>query len=193
VVESLTDLQALRRAGSLHSSNAVVPPVLIGYAVGAMTKDELRDCVKDLAFAVRRIGLWARKAHPAPETDEMVTAVETRLRAIAARLGSDEHRDGELRDVPRELPEGVEPCLSDHRHGGHRCRRGPAHRNEVVRPPHGVDAAPVSHHRPRRPRRSGKRASDYRGPKENVIRPEFGRTRTELPIFKAGVRSRDRP
>jgi hypothetical protein len=28
-------------------------------------------------------------------------------------------------------------------------------------------------------RRSGKRASDYRGPKENVIKPDFGRTRTE--------------
>jgi CHAD domain-containing protein len=57
--------------------------------MGAMTKDETRDSIKDLAFAVRRLALWARKAHPAPETDEMVQAVEKRLRAIAARLGSD--------------------------------------------------------------------------------------------------------
>ena len=54
-----------------------------------MTKDELRDSVKDLAFAVRRIGLWARKAYPAQASDEMVRAVEKRLSVIAARLGSD--------------------------------------------------------------------------------------------------------
>jgi len=28
-------------------------------------------------------------------------------------------------------------------------------------------------------RRAGKRASEYRGPKDNVVRPDFGRTRTE--------------
>jgi hypothetical protein len=49
----------------------------------------LRDSVKDLAFAVRRIGLWARKAFPSSDTDGMVQAVEKRLSAIAARLGSE--------------------------------------------------------------------------------------------------------
>jgi len=35
-------------------------------------------------------------------------------------------------------------------------------------------------------RRSGKRASEYQGPKENIVKPEFGRTRTEpaqAPVF----------
>jgi hypothetical protein len=54
-----------------------------------MTKDEMRDSVKDLAFAVRRIGRWARRAYPSPETEELVNAVEKRLSAIAARIGSD--------------------------------------------------------------------------------------------------------
>jgi hypothetical protein len=36
-------------------------------------------------------------------------------------------------------------------------------------------------------RRSGKRASDYRGPKENVTRPTFGGTRTDRRKIKASV------
>ena len=54
-----------------------------------MTKDELRDSIKDLAFALRRIGRWARVAYPAPPTTEMLSDVEKRLSAIAARLGSE--------------------------------------------------------------------------------------------------------
>ena len=53
-----------------------------------MTRDELRDSVKDLVFAVRRIAKWARVAYPAPPTSEMLNDVEKRLSAIAARLGS---------------------------------------------------------------------------------------------------------
>ncbi len=55
-----------------------------------MTAKEIRDSVKDLAFAIRRIGLWARKAHPAPESEELVHAIEKRLEAVAVRLGAGE-------------------------------------------------------------------------------------------------------
>ena len=54
-----------------------------------MSKDELRDSVKDLCFALRRLLRWARLALPAPESDQMILDVEKRLSAIAARLGSD--------------------------------------------------------------------------------------------------------
>lgn len=56
-----------------------------------MTPKELRESIKDLAFFARRIGIWARRtAHPGPESEDLVQAIETRLSAIAARLGNDE-------------------------------------------------------------------------------------------------------
>jgi len=55
-----------------------------------MTPKEMRESIKDLAFAVRRIGMWARRtAHPGAESEDLVQAIEKRLTAIADRLGSD--------------------------------------------------------------------------------------------------------
>ena len=42
-------------------------------------------------------------------------------------------------------------------------------------------------------RRSGKKASDYRGPKDNVVRGDFARTRTGRRVFKARLRDRVGP
>jgi len=48
-----------------------------------------KACIRDLAFALRRIALWSRKAYPSPTTEDMVSAVETRLQAVADRLGDE--------------------------------------------------------------------------------------------------------
>ena len=42
-------------------------------------------------------------------------------------------------------------------------------------------------------RRAGKRASEYRGPKDNIVRPDFARTRTGRRVFKARLRDRVGP
>ena len=56
-----------------------------------MNPKELRDSIKDLAFTIRRIGIWARRtAHPGPESEDLVQAIEKRLSSIAARLGVEE-------------------------------------------------------------------------------------------------------
>ena len=56
-----------------------------------MTPKEMRESIKDLAFAIRRLGSWARRtAHPGPESEDLVLAIEKRLSAIAARLGVDD-------------------------------------------------------------------------------------------------------
>jgi hypothetical protein len=55
-----------------------------------MTAKEMRDSVRDLAFVVRRVTPWARRAHPAPESEELFHAVEKRLEAVEARLGAEE-------------------------------------------------------------------------------------------------------
>ena len=56
-----------------------------------MTTKEMRESIKDLAFAIRRIGIWARRtAHPGPESEDLVLAIEKRLSDIADRLGMED-------------------------------------------------------------------------------------------------------
>jgi integrase len=92
---------------------------------------------------------------------------------MAARIPHDLRRSG----VKHYIDAGVDP---------HTVMKWSGHRTEsMLRRYHIIDLDDL--------RRSGKRASDYRGPKENVIKPEFGRTRTGPSVFKARDGSQGSP
>jgi Phage integrase family len=77
----------------------------------------------------------------------------------AARTPHDLRRSG----VKHYIDAGVDP---------HTVMQWSGHRTEsMLRRYHIIDLDDL--------RRAGKRASDYHGPKDNVSRPDFGRTRTE--------------
>ena len=90
---------------------------------------------------------------------------------MAGRTPHDLRRSG----VKHYIDAGVDP---------HTVMKWSGHRTEsMLRRYHIIDLDDL--------RRSGKRASEYQGPKENIVKPEFGRTRTEP--AQAPVLSRPAP
>ena len=93
------DRRLRRRVGDQVTDDAVD---LLGPLDGKGPDEQLADAARRLpllgtpyaeylAFTIRRIGIWARRtAHPGPESEDLVQAIEKRLSSIAARLGDDE-------------------------------------------------------------------------------------------------------
>jgi len=89
---------------------------------------------------------------------------------MAGRTPHDLRRSG----VKHYIDAGVDP---------HTVMKWSGHRTEsMLRRYHIIDLDDL--------RRSGKRASEYKGPKENVVKPEFRRTRTAPCVFKVRAGSR---
>ena len=67
-------------------------------------------------------------------------------------------------------------CLGDFQKVWNRAGEAIGMRTRI---PHDLDAPPRPHHRARRPSPRREAGEQVPGPKDNVVRPDFGRTRTE--------------